>query len=525
MFKKEKTFFEKIQKLFNMKRILIIFIILSVTLVLLQTNSFIRADEFWYFDAAKSVLTAGQPLIKFCDNSTPQLFVGHPTTYIYYLAGFLLIFPEQLIKLSGLPFFLLNILLIFFIGKQIFKKKETAMLASALYTISPLAIQGTLLLDIDNTILSTALLVFCLASVYSFKEKGLEKISIILSFALVLGMKFTVFFILIAGVIISKILEKKKVIESILLLVSGFIIFLLSWFVVSLLVNYPPFSIFDYILQQFSTSGGIDLYGKIVTIIYSGLKTNLLWFTLPLTALFVLGLKNKKTRFLAILSIIAFLQYLFSVPSAYRFPKYMAAFFPLIIIVATGIFDIEEIKFKTKHLLWIFFPGIIFALFQKDPLAHAKDFFSAGYIAIINCVTLLPWIILKHKKEILLTLYIGSCFYINLFQLITPTSTLYNYGENGLQETIEFVGTNFDGFVFMPGREIGYYTNTKQYCFFEITKIIEETKQNCVNGFVLKKGWDDKIHPPVFETITTNYELIGEFGDYLVYDSNACQGE
>ncbi len=515
---------KKIKEIFTLKRILVILIIVSLILISFQTGKFVVADEYWYLDTAKSVLSVGTPLVQFCDNFAPELFAGHTTTYIYYLAFFIFLIPEQFIRFSGIPFFLLNILLIHLISKKLFKRKELSYIAPLLYAINPLALQGTLLLDIDNTILSTALLLLGFIFTKEFKNKTHERLSVAISTAIVLWMKFTIIFVVLGGVIIQQILQRKKFLERTAQIILGIIIFVVSWLGISAVFNYPGIAIFEYLLRQILVNSGFSLYDKIVTILYAGLKQNLLWITLPLTAMFLFGLKNKKTRFFAILSILAFLQYLFSIPSSYRFPKYMAAFLPFIVIVATGWFDFEELKIKTKHYLWILFPGVVYTLLLQDPIGRARDFMQATYIVIVNGVVILPGIIWLRKKEIMLLLLVGICFYTNIFHLMTP-ATMYNYGENGLGETIDFVSANFDTNtnVFAHGREVSYYTGTRQYCFRKINEtIVDDVHNDCVKAIVVKYGWDDKIHPLLVDITEENYEEIFNAGDYSVFKTNVC---
>ncbi|MCX6803746.1 MAG: hypothetical protein NTY48_04210, partial [Candidatus Diapherotrites archaeon] len=131
-------------------------IVFAVILCSLQYSKPFTADEFWYLDTAKSLNEVGRPLINFCPNLPPILFWGHPTTYIHYLALFLLIFPESLLRFSGILVFIATIIIFYFLASKLLDKKESVFLAVAIYAFNPLAIQGALLLDIDNTILACA---------------------------------------------------------------------------------------------------------------------------------------------------------------------------------------------------------------------------------------------------------------------------------------------------------------------------------------------------------------------------------
>jgi hypothetical protein len=545
------------KKNINLKILTIIAIVFCLSLFAFQLGSPVRADEYWYFDTANNVLETGEPIVEFCTNNNSAFIFGgtshgaHPTTYIYYLAAILSILPASLglIRLSGLPFLVINMLLIFFISRNLFKNKKTAFIAVALYAINPLTIQGALLLDINNSILSSTLLFMGWAYTKKYKTKCKEKIGKIFGIAAVFISKFTVFPILLVGILVHSFLEKSgslkdKVVAlkqptlftNIILILVGAIVGFALLLLLQSITNYHGnlFELFSYFFNRTDFYSSISIGDRIITILYAGFKTNLLWITLPLTAMFALGLKDKRTRFFSILALIAFLQYLFSAPSAYRFPKYMAAFLPFIIIVAAGY--LEDVVVKAKHFLWALFPGVIFALFLNDPISHAKDFFGAFYIIAINAVTLLPALIIKRRKEILLMLYIGTCVYTGVFHLTTTyttgASTMYDYGDIGFSETIDYLNSTIPPgeYIYTQEKGLAYYSNTNKYCFTDddgqsITdeRLITEAENDCVRVIVLKKRWEEKLEPEMANIIDERFNDKKVFGEYIVYKTGFCE--
>ncbi|MCX6800771.1 MAG: hypothetical protein NTZ73_01120 [Candidatus Diapherotrites archaeon] len=505
-------------------------IIFAVIFILLQLQKPIAADEFWYFDSAKSLLQTGKPLLQFCSNSVPVLFEGHPPTYIYYLSIFFALLPEQLIRFSGIPVFLALIFLTYLVSLKVFSEKRKAIFVTALYAINPLAIQGALLLDIDNTILAIAITFFVLILLHIQEQKNFRTRIVLASacFALILWAKTTVIFIISVGLVAYAVLfDRKKIKENFVMALGGIILFCASWAVFCAISGIEFLSVFGYIASTFASKSTLSVSDKIVTILYSGLKQNILWITIPLSIFFFLGAKNTKNKNLklfALVSIIAFIQYLLSIPSGYRFPKYMAAFLPMIIIVAGD--EIIKIDFeKAKKLIpIILFPGAVFFALLRDPLVHVKTFADAVFVAIINTLAAMPALFVKRKKEVLLLLYIGTCIYINIFQLTTDSSTLYNYSERGLVDTAQYLKAMLpaDSNIYTSGKEIAYYSGTNKYCF-KTQNFTEEIEKNCVKMIVLKRYWEEKNNPELEEITKSNFSFQKEFGDYSIYSTNACK--
>ncbi|MFA6419201.1 MAG: glycosyltransferase family 39 protein [archaeon] len=517
-----------LKRLFERNAFVFVFIILlisSLFFALLQISKPFTADEYWYLDTAKFVALGQKPMTDFCANLPPILFEGHPTTYINYLAFFLSIAPEKFLRLSGIIIFIATLIVLFFAFRSLFGDNKLALAGTALYAFNPLAIQGSLLLDIDNTILALAIAIFSLVYLYKFKSKKIKYLFLAIAIALILLSKLTVFFIILGGAFLYFIIWKRKEFKSFVLAAfAGVGIFAIVWFVISLISGISFYSPIEYILANiFSRNATLTIYDRIVTIFYSGLKQNLLWITLPLCLLFLSQIKEKTTRLFFVISIIALAQYLFSIPSAYRFPKYMAAFLPMIALV--GFYFLRNFKFKIKiaSIGLFVLPSIVYAVFLRDPIQHARDLIGAVYIVVVNCIPLFPIIVSKHKKEILIFLYLGVCLYTNIFQLTTTSATLYDYGETGLQGTLEYIQQNVPqgSNIFTQGKEVAYYTNTKTYCP-QTEDLNLELKTACIKAVVVKAGWGVRSNSNIISIAEQQNLEKKIFGDYTVYKTNFC---
>src|SRR3989338_9087938 len=78
---------------------------------------------------------------------------GHPPLYIdtlRFISQFLGMRDNSL-RIIGLLCFIFDLVLIYQLAKIIFKDKNTGILSCLIFALQPMAIQGSMILDIDNT--------------------------------------------------------------------------------------------------------------------------------------------------------------------------------------------------------------------------------------------------------------------------------------------------------------------------------------------------------------------------------------
>ncbi|MCX6803747.1 MAG: hypothetical protein NTY48_04215, partial [Candidatus Diapherotrites archaeon] len=138
-------------------------------------------------------------------------------------------------------------------------------------------------------------------------KNNMTKILIVGScIGLVFLAKLSVVFIIIGAPVLFFLFFKRKELKwFILSSCLGLAVFLLVWWVLSIISTVSFTSPIEYILLNFVNKGGASISDKIVTILYAGLKQNLLWITLPASLLFISQLKNKRTQLFGVICIIA----------------------------------------------------------------------------------------------------------------------------------------------------------------------------------------------------------------------------
>ena len=153
----------------------------------------LMADEIYFVIAADHIRHEGRPITRtgadvarFAsadlasgpppDERDMGYALWHPPLYVHLLAvvfGLAGTGPAQA-RLVGLGCLLATVLTIYFLSQEVFRdradRRAIGLLAGFLFAVNPLAIQGALVVDIDNTLLTPALLLALLAIVRSLDD-------------------------------------------------------------------------------------------------------------------------------------------------------------------------------------------------------------------------------------------------------------------------------------------------------------------------------------------------------------------
>lgn len=237
--------------------VLVLCILIYLSFVLFSISEPPMGDSAAFLIAAKVFLNKALQT-SFVNHLDIRLGIWHPPFYIHILqlidkaAGLNLITA----RLFGISCFIITLFLIFLIIVKINEaspfKHIIGLTGVFLYSINPMAIQGSLLIDIDNTIMPVLLLSFC----YLFIKRESNRGSIVLGFlfGILLWAKLTTSLFLIPSILIYYVLKgkyKEGFKKSILVFSLGAVCFLTTWYLYSLIMNKPFMRPFSAIIGSF----------------------------------------------------------------------------------------------------------------------------------------------------------------------------------------------------------------------------------------------------------------------------------
>ena len=500
-------------------KITLLFLFFCICLYLIFVSFSIHqitvADEIVHLNAAKIIAKGGIPL-----NLDNKLFLIHPPLYLYSLAfvGRFLGVNSESMRLVGILSFIMTLFLIYGISKEVTKSKANGYLvglgAAFLYAINPLAIRGSLLSDLDTTLMTVTLLLFIyfFLKFYPLLTFG-RLIFLSILFTLSLWSKLPTNIILILSIFLFYFLKKefKRGIgyASIILILGGGL-FLLSWGLYCNLNGITYFfTPFIYLKESFlylCFQG--EIIHNMITVVRAIWKL-ILWLTPFFLILGVASIGSRikfcwrKRRFseidfLIIYTILVFGGYLITGRGGYGFPKYH---FPIIstlsILISFFVFK-ENIGFRKKDII-IYSVLVAILVFYNiwlvGDLLYSTDYLlkealitgntSPYSILLKGCfkflIYLFPLSILffvgrLYRREFsllkiltisLLITTISASLSLDILQAKADYLTAYYYGGRGTNEVINFIKTHVDvdGLILAPPETI-YYSNNRNYSYY-----------------------------------------------------------
>ena len=495
---------------------------LAILFIWLSFNSPVNWDQANFYGAAETLVHSGTLRFNVSENTGEEIGLWHPPLYIYLMALSFKIFGVNLIsaRLVGAISLIISLLLIRFILKSLYPEKyqDVFIIALLLTGLSPYVIQGTVLLDIDNTILTTLMLLFlyiyirhvCLSSGF------MCHLLLALLFAILLWAKFTTPFIIPVSIFIYHVINKRiKLALHGLFTIGGIgiIVFLLSFWVYCHYLNLP----FEMAVHRNLNIAGGALFGfpdKAYEIIkrignFSFwlspfyivlLIINLIWWVRR----YLLPNPDHPVNFIYLIAYLSFLGYLLIRMDAYYYPRYV---FPSVILINLLISEMVHnytlARFEITTRMWLIIIGIIllsamfYLIFLKDPLLEFNNLkrtlsrdsipgvikrllviISIYLIPLVICAIILKFrnfkieifqslcsfrmteesVILSEAKNLILILLISgtiaSNMNLNIVQARADYSRTYFYGESGFWETVRFLKDNLKDDEFFASRNL-----------------------------------------------------------------------
>lgn len=372
-----------------------------------------------------------------------EIYVAHPPPYHDILRFLVRIFgfSHENLRLFGIFSFFLAIYLIYFIGKEVSKGQENnkniGLLACFLYAVHPMAIQGSLILDIDNTILTVFLAFFILYFTKTYRDLTFKSyIFLGLLFFASLGAKFTTPFALILAMLLFYCFNRQAKTAAFAALLIGIIgigLFLLSWAIYSSLYDLSFLSVFkrslSVLFSSFSFAGNFafaELLKRAARLF--------LWigpFLLALSLIVVIQrLRNYHQKkileivdFCLIYIGILFFGYLLIGGISFQFPKYQFPLLSILTIIAANFIYKLDFEARKQNLLLY---GIVIIFFISYNMIFGKDLLYLFNYTLREALVFTPLEVSNVTKDILLNFSLSLIPFILTFMIIKVAHKRYN---------------------------------------------------------------------------------------------------
>lgn len=421
----------------------------------------------------------------------PSFGLEHPPLYAHVLALWekYSVFNALTSKIPGLVSFLLSLIFIYLISCRLFrndpKRAAIGFLACLLFSINPMAVRGSLLMDMDGTLLNAAALVFIyLLLILENEEHGFLRYFLCaaglalcfwvkLATPLILAGSFLMYFCLIRDFGRARRLGA--------IVAGGVVLFSLGWFFYAQVrqisfwsLTDAPLSVIRGFMGKTKGASGVAAYTR-------NLWALLIWCSPSFIALglasLIKTLMNSSQRagrdsllFLgpfAFYGVMVFVTYFFIGGLTHSFPKYHFAILPVFAIMVSG-FVIRRVDFDHR-LIWeafLLISGLVLLMMVLpvgDPLYTinyalkedmalrggsgarsilTRELFQMGVIFATTGIAFVFFKALKRPKAWVLSLVasvIACNLALDIVQMRAPYNTVYCYGADKVVLAAGFV--------------------------------------------------------------------------------------
>jgi hypothetical protein len=415
------------------------------------------------------------------------LGIWHPMLYQLILALIGRVFGPELLyfRIFGMVLFVANTLLVCAVASRVSERpffSAVPAMACALFALNPLGVSLGIHIDIDNSILTTAMLLFLLAFVSTTETPAVKRIPLLSAcFALTLLAKLTTPLVLIAALFIYFSLSgswRRAVSYSAGVFVLGTAIFSAVWLVISRAMGYPFLSVFTRIVSVFfekaAASPGMMERGRLALSVLYFITPPLLLLFAYVTARVILDREKDTERpivYVAIVGALILIGYFFVGGLTYGVTKYQYPAVPMLAVVcAAGVARYTGPPAGNGHAIVIFGAAAVSAVLcflVGDPILHlnydykyyllvhrisagiADGFFPtvAADVSVYLLLSLIAFVVLvfcNGKSKLLSTalifllvntIAISLALYAK--RIDTDYAVLYAYGARGTQDVVE----------------------------------------------------------------------------------------
>ena len=282
------------------------------------------------------------------------LGLWHPMLYQYCLAAVGRLFGPELLydRIFGMILFIVDCVLVLLIAAGVIGGPTRSLATAAavsLFALSPLGIIGAVHIEIDNTVLTTLLLLYTWCFIRSEGTSPIKRLPVLSGvFAVLLLCKLTTPLAVIGAAFLTYTLQRRyrdALYYSFGVLIVGGLLFLAAWYLATRALDLPFDTVFVRLVSAATGKADtlfrpLDLMRLILTVLFC-LTPSMIFLWLFVTIKTITD-KDKGERsgvtFVALLSLIITVTYLFIGGLTYGVPKYHYPAIPLAaIVVAWGI--------------------------------------------------------------------------------------------------------------------------------------------------------------------------------------------
>ncbi len=502
---------------FNLYIFLSLQTVFYIIIWLLCQNKLIYTDEI-VFAADFMRVASGQ---------WSSMEIPHPPLYVILGGLSTQLFGHNLpaMRLVGGIGYLLTLWLIpfschYLIGDPV-RARRAGLLATFAWSIHPLALQGSLLLDIDNTIFPPILLLFAIVLLLTESIPVWQRVIYVgLTFAMMLWIKLLPSTLLLAIiVVVIYVIRRRFVFSTLGALALGLLIFVVSLLIFSLITGFP----LEVVLGTFlRTQNAAQSPGRLLSRLIMGGGITAVWIGIPLLVIFghivfkrfmdILRNCRLYIQDLLILYVIAgFGIFTIGNELPMGFPRYHYPLALILIIIVCAELAKRDDLFQRPKITTMFILSLCcfayFAVFAPDPLLphyeltfETKDLMTRLVFGLRSQVTalLIPlgaslvlYRVMTRKWAIVPPL-VSFCAATWLVTTITQThaeySTIYEYGRTGGWKVAELIQqrTQPDERIVAP-KEILWAAQRKGDFVVQLLVCPQCTAQSMINHFSTTK--------------------------------------
>ncbi|MFC1478327.1 ArnT family glycosyltransferase [Candidatus Margulisiibacteriota bacterium] len=480
---------------------------------------------------------------------------NHPPMFsgcMYFIKHFISN-QEFVIRGFGLLLNLLSAFFVFKIAELI--KKNTGILAMAIYLLLPAVIQGSTLLDNDNTFLNLMLLIFCYVYMITPKSKYRYIYYFFLIF-LALWSKDTTSRLLIIFFPLFELYAQKSIKKALYMLIAlsgGYFLFKLGLYGVS------QWSGIDF-YNELITGSGVSvtrLLPRLLSIkfylraayslnsISMWVSPYLLLLLVPLIKDQLTGKRDKNMVLLISLTIFITAVYFLIKVTAAGFPKYVYPVFAMMAVISAVYLADKKIWAITLcGLAFLFFYFVLGDPLKTPFVAKLHGLNNKGMIITmikfylqVYIILLVPLVVLiKFNKKSpwhhnLIILFFAYIFCINVHQAKANYNVRYAYGEKGFADLNNYLVDNKISYeeILVRKSTIYYLTDKKMsrngvnnvlFADIKIKMFLERLNNEKIKYICFSKNAMD-VNPEkalLLAAMANKGFLVSErFDDYLVY--------
>ncbi|MBO9648739.1 MAG: glycosyltransferase family 39 protein [Variovorax sp.] len=550
-----------------------VFAILAVSIVAIfsclifaQSAKKFTLDEMDFPLVAKATSESGRPVYYRGEESPEHLGLYHPPLYIYALAGHIKLFgfSENTVRSFGLICTLITAYLSILIIKELVQEKYlglSSLAFLALYLTNPYTLANTTLPDIDSTILPPLITLFILLLIRDSKKIALGGV-----FGLLLWAKLTTPLALIPLAISYWKISKHSIQEignrAVIIFGSGIVLFVATYWIYCKVADLSFSYAFTFLVHSFTKGSGTSGIEQVPAKILQNLNYSSAFFasiTPPFLLLFVATLTSEsidKNGTFARIRVLLLMYFAAGVTLFYcgliapfgGFFKYPFAVFQLACIgisivtarwISNFVYNRSE-QPKKLQIATLCFVGLIFWYvtihFADDLDLHFNR--QPAYIPLLIILAgILVGLILRFTKNrenapstvasITFAAVVGITLSVSRYDAILPTSTKYDRGQSGMDETVSYLKSQMKkDEVIWSMKDVGYYTGNRyveNYLTFfrpNAKEKLEELTKSGVRFFVATQGiGEDRIdaYPEVRKALENCCYLDKNFGNFYIY--------